>query len=387
MLSEDLKRRATIVAKQAAEHADSVDREARFPLEAFKAARQERLLSILVPSSLGGDGASIADVADICYLLARECAAVGMIFAMHQIMVAILVRHGEQSIWHRQLLRDLALAQLLLASSTTEGQGGGDLRTSVAPIERHGTRLSFVKEATVVSYGAEADAIVTTARRAPDAAPTDQVLLAALKSDYRLERTVEWETLGMRGTCSAGFRLTVSAAADQLLPEPYATIQAHTMMPVAHLTWSAVWCGIAAAAVDRARRFVRAAARRSGGQLPPGAVHLTRATMSLRTLQSMIVAALGQFQTIASAGAQLEALDFQNTMNLLKVSASETAIATVLDCLNACGLAGYRNKGEFSISRQLRDILSSAIMINNERILANTTGASMLLATPSTLRA
>ncbi len=302
-------------------------------------------------------------------------------------MVAILVRHGEQSIWHRQLLRDLALAQLLLASSTTEGQGGGDLRTSVAPIERHGTRLSFVKEATVVSYGAEADAIVTTARRAPDAAPTDQVLLAALKSDYRLERTVEWETLGMRGTCSAGFRLTVSAAADQLLPEPYATIQAHTMMPVAHLTWSAVWCGIAAAAVDRARRFVRAAARRSGGQLPPGAVHLTRATMSLRTLQSLIVAALGQFQTIASAGAQLEALDFQNTMNLLKVSASETAIATVLDCLNACGLAGYRNKGEFSISRQLRDILSSAIMINNERILANTTGASMLLATPSTLRA
>ena len=62
------------------------------------------------------------------------------------------------------------------------------------------------------------------------------------------------------------------------------------------------------------------------------------------------------------------------------------AISTVLNCMNACGLAGYRNHSEFSLSRQLRDVLSSAIMINNDRILANTTAPSMLLATPSTLR-
>ena len=53
-------------------------------------------------------------------------------------------------------------------------------------------------------------------------------------------------------------------------------------MPVAHLTWSAVWAGIAAGAVDRARAFVRNAARGSDGQLPPGAAHLTRASASLR---------------------------------------------------------------------------------------------------------
>ena len=50
------------------------------------------------------------------------------------------------------------------------------------------------------------------------------------------------------------------------------------MMPVAHLTWSGVWAGIAAGAVERARAFVRNAARRAGGQLPPGAAHLTRAS-------------------------------------------------------------------------------------------------------------
>jgi acyl-CoA dehydrogenase len=386
MLSEGLKQRAAAVAKEAAVNADSVDREARFPLETFMSARQERLLGVLVPTDLGGDGASISDIADICYILARECASAGMIFAMHQIMVAILVRHGSHSAWHRQFLQDVSLHQLLLASSTTEGQGGGDLRVSVAPIERRGSRLSFQKDATVMSYGAEADAILTTARRAPDAAPTDQVLLAALKADYRLERTLEWETLGMRGTCSAGFKLAASATEEQILPEAYAKIQMHSMMPVAHLTWSAVWCGIAAAAVDRARRFVRSAARRGAGQLPPGAPHLTRATMSLSSLQSTIGSALQRFEAIATDKEQLESIDFQSTMNLLKVSASEIAISTLLNCMNACGLAGYRNHSEFSLSRQLRDVLSSAIMINNDRILANTTAPSMLLATPSTLR-
>ena len=34
-------------------------------------------------------------------------------------------------------------------------------------------------------------------------------------------------------------------------------------------------------------------------------------------------------------------------------------------------LSGYRNDSEFSIGRHLRDILSSPIMINNDRILAN----------------
>ena len=58
-------------------------------------------------------------------------------------------------------------------------------------------------------------------------------------------------------------------------------------------------------------------------------------------------------------------------MNLLKVNASELAVATVMSAMQACGLSGYRNDSEFSIGRHLRDILSSPIMISNDRILAN----------------
>ena len=72
----------------------------------------------------------------------------------------------------------------------------------------------------------------------------------------------------------------------------------------------------------------------------------------------------------------LSSLDFQSSINLLKVEASELAVATVMSAMRACGLSGYRNDTDFSIGRHLRDVLSCPIMINNDRILASIGTAS-----------
>ena len=338
-----------------------------------------------MPHELGGEEASIADIVDVCYALGRACASTAMIYAMHQTKVACLVRHGRTSLWYQLLLRRLGNEQLLFASSTTEGQSGGDLRNSAAPIVRNGSRITLERQATVISYGEAADAIVTTARRSADAAGSDQVLVTFLKQDYTLERLVGWDAFGMRGTCSEGFNLVASGAAEQILPVTYDKIHAQTMMPVAHLFWSAAWTGIAAAAVERARGFVRKAAQRAGGTLPPAASHLTRANASLRTLRGLIASSVQRFEAAGTDPAALESIDFQTGMNLLKVNASELAVAAVMSAMQTCGLAGYRNDGEFSIGRHLRDILSSPIMINNDRILANVATASLLSGVPDSL--
>jgi acyl-CoA dehydrogenase len=381
----DLTERVKKVAAVAATHAAAVDRDSRFPEEAIAAARAVRLLGIAAPRELGGEGAAISDVVDICYALGRACASTAMIFAMHQTKLACVLRHGQSSAWYQLLLRRLCNEQLLLASSTTEGQAGGDLRNSAAPIERSGSRISLERAATVISYGQAADAIVTTARRSAEAASSDQVLVTFLKPDYTLEPLVGWDAFGMRGTCSEGFRLVASGSSEQILPVGYDKIHAHTMMPVAHLLWSAAWAGIATAAVDRARAFVRKAAQRAGGTLPPAAAHLTRANASLRTLRSLIATALQRFEAAATDSAALEAIDFQTGLTLLKVNASELAVATVMSAMQTCGLSGYRNDGEFSIGRHLRDILSSPIMISNDRILANVAAASLLSSAPDSL--
>jgi acyl-CoA dehydrogenase len=379
-------RRIAAVAAAAAAEADEVDRDGRFPHKAVEAARGQRLLGVQIPRSFGGESASIFDVADMCYALGRACSSTAMIFAMHQTKVACLVRHGGGSAYHEALMRRVAAEQMLLASSTTEGQNGGNIRFSSAAVERAGTEISLVRNATVISYGAQADGIITIARRANDAAGSDQVLLAITKDDYTLERSVEWETLGMRGTCSAGFELKFKGSSEQIFAEGYDKIHTQTMTPVAHLCWSSAWAGIAAAAVERAQAFIRKAARGAGGQMPPGAAHFNAARMTLAKLRAVITANLDSYAAREHDERALSSLDFQSSINLLKVEASELAVATVMSAMRACGLAGYRNDGEFSVGRLLRDVLSSPIMINNDRILSNIATTSLMSTVPAGLR-
>jgi acyl-CoA dehydrogenase len=378
--------RTAVVAAAAAAEAEDVDLKARFPKAAIDAARERKLLGAQIPVSFGGFGATIHDVTEMCYTLGRACASTAMIFAMHQTKVACLVRHGTGSRYHETLMRRVAAEQMLLASSTTEGQNGGNVRSSSAAVERSDAEISLVRSATVISYGAEADGIVSIARRAGDAASSDQVLLAVAKDNYTLERIQGWETLGMRGTCSAGFELKVNGPTEMVFPEAYEKIHSQTMTPVAHLCWSSAWAGVAAAAVERAQRFIRKAARGAGGQMPPGAAHFTAAKMSLAKLRAMIATNLDNYTAREYDERALSALDFQSSINLLKVEASELAVETTMSAMRACGLSGYRNDGEFSVGRHLRDALSAPLMINNERILGNIATATLMSGVPNSLR-
>jgi acyl-CoA dehydrogenase len=377
--------RTDAVARIAARHAEDVDQRARFPDEALAALRAERLLGIMVPRDLGGEGAGIAEVVDTCYRLGRACSSTAMIYAMHQTKVACVIRHAQGNAWQEALLGRLCAEQLLFASSTTEGQGGGNVRSSAAAVGHDDARISLERAATVISYGAQADAIVTTARRSEDAASSNQVLVVFLKEDYTLEQLNGWNTMGMRGTCSAGFGLKASGCEDQILPVPYETIHSQTMTPVAHLVWSGVWAGIAAAAVERAQAFTRKAARQANGQMPPGAAHVTKASSSLNVLRSLIGTSARRYEDALGDATLLASFDFQTAITLLKVDASELAVATVMSALRACGLSGYRNDGEASVSRHLRDVLSSPLMINNDRILANLSTAALMTPVPASL--
>jgi acyl-CoA dehydrogenase len=383
--SIDLAGRARAAAEVAAAHAAAVDAGARFPNEAFAEIRRQKLLGIQVPASLGGEGASLDDLADVCFILGQACGSTGLIYAMHQIKIACIVRHAKGAKALEGILRRVAAEQLLLASSTTEGQAGGNIRSSEAAIERAGDRVSLERKATVISYAMEADGIVTTARRAADATGSDQVLLVLLKADYTLERLQSWDTLGMRGTHSEGFTLRANAAAGQILPEPYERIHPQTMVPHAHLLWGSVWAGIAAAAAAKAQTFIRHAARQANGQMPPGAAHFTQAMSSLRMLRGVLRAALRAYEAILADEKAITSLEFQSMITLTKVQASELAVATVLSSLRACGLSGFRNDSEFSIGRHLRDVLSAPLMINNDRILSNLAATSLMTPLPNSI--
>ena len=357
---------ATTVVRQAA---PLVDRDARFPKESFEALKKARLLSAYVPTALGGYGATVEELAQMCEILGQECASTAMIFAMHHIQVACVVHHGKGSKFFESYAKELAAEQRLIASVTSEAGVGGSVRTSISPIERSGDQCMLRKDGTVVSYGEAADDLLITVRRAPDAAASDQALVLARKSQCEMELTGSWDAFGMRGTCSPGYIVKERFPEEQIVPAPFSDISSHTMLPFAHTLWSSLWLGIANDAVSRARAYVRGVARQMPGQTPPSALRLSEVSSVLQTMRALVHDAARRLERgISSDREDLASVGFAIAMNDLKLSASTLVVEIVTRALRIIGTAAYRNDHKLSLTRHLRDAHSAALMIGNDRV-------------------
>jgi acyl-CoA dehydrogenase len=369
-----------VAEEVAGPHAGAVDRDARFPAETIEALREERALSAFIPTELGGGGVAFETIAAACFELGRRCGASAMVFAMHQIQVVTIVRHLEEAEWFEGYLRDVAAEQRLIASVTSEVGTGGDMGRSVAAITAADDETcTFEKQAPTVSYGSNADDLFVTLRRSTEAEPTDQVLALARKEQITLEQTGTWDPLGMRGTCSPGYVVRAKILPEQILPTPFPRASTESMVPVSHILWSHLWLGIATDAFDRARAFVRAAAKQKPGQPPPSAVRLSHVMSELSLLRAEVSSALDEFVEASQEPGRerLSTMTSALRFNNLKIASSEQAPRVCQGALGVCGIMGFKNDTPFSVGRHLRDTMSACLMVANERI--HQTNASLLL--------
>jgi acyl-CoA dehydrogenase len=369
------------VAATAAEYAAQVDRESRIPAEAIAAMRASELMSLLVPPAAGGPGRSLSQAASVCHALAQSCGASGMIYAMHQIQVACIIAHAQHSDWHQALLRQLCEQQLLLGSVTSEVGTGGNILASICAVDVADGKARLEKDATTVSYGAHSDVLLITCRRAADSAANDQVMVVAPRETFTLEKTGNWDALGMRGTCSEAFKVRFGGSAEQIMPTPFAEIAGQTMLPVSHLLWTSVWLGIATDAVNRARAYLRQQVR-GRGSVSMMAHRLGRAVSLLQLMQARLSQALRDYDSVFAGPARAMPLGFTADMNCLKTSISELCLEAVQHAFMVCGINAYKNGSEFSLGRHLRDLMSAPVMINNDRMLEST-GNLLLMQKPA----
>jgi acyl-CoA dehydrogenase len=289
------------------------------------------------------------------------------------------VRHWNGAGWFTGYLEQLVREQRLIASATSEVGTGGDLRASIASVEYlEGGRARIEKKASTCSYGAHADDLLTSVRRAPDADHADQVLVLTACAESNMTPVGAWDTLGMRGTCSPPFVVKAEFSAEQILPK-FAVVASETMVPWSHILWAYVWLGIATDAFDRAQAYVRSQARQTPGVTPPSAMRLSALSAELAKLRGLIQSATDEYNRIADEPGRdtLNTMGYAVRVNNLKIAASEATAEIAQAALKVCGISGYRNGTPYSIGRHLRDSLSAALMIANERI--HSTNATLLL--------
>jgi acyl-CoA dehydrogenase len=372
MLIDDARRVGEQVAGPVA---DDVDLEGRFPAEAVAAMRSDGLLGALVPVELGGQGASVAEAGEAVAALAEHCASSALVFAMHQIQVVTIARHGSATA-RAELLPRIATGELLLANANSEVGLGGERRTSLCALEPNsagGFRLH--KQAATLSYGEFADGVLATARAGPDSAAHEQALAICLPPALRIEPRGEWNALGLRGTCSRPCEITADVPAEHVIAD-YPDAFARTALPVSTILLSSVWRGIAEAAARRAHASVRAAARkrRAAGQdgpPPPGALRLAELGVVLHQLRAVLAGGSAAYDQLGHTD-DVVTLRFSGRMDNVKLSVSTLAIDIVQRAMAITGLAGYQNDQPASMGRLMRDVAAAPLMVNNDRVLLAT---------------
>lgn len=374
---EDMQRRDwseridAVVAAAAAAAAD-VDAQGRFPQEMLDAAREQLILGAHVPAVHGGLGRSITEICRLVEALGAVCASSAAVIAMHFSQELCLTRHvdlEEDTALSRFTCR-VAAEQLLLASSTTEKNIGGDTRTSSCAVIAHDDgSVTVAKSAPVISYGRFADALLVTARRDPEAPASEQSLVVVPREHLSLERTSEWDALGLRGTMSEGFELEGTVSADMVLPVDFATISAQTMLPASHTLWASSWLGLATGAGAVARRFIQKKARSNPGTTPPGALRLAELEVRIQSMIDTVRSSIARFEEAAHDPELATSMHFAIAMNTLKVSTSESVRAIVSEAMVIVGIASYSNTGPFSLARSLRDAMGPSLQVSNDRIL------------------
>ena len=178
----------------------------------------------------------------------------------------------------------------------------------------------------------------------------------------------------------AGLRRAREFAPEQVLPTPFPRVMTESMVPVSHILWSHLWLGIATDAFERARAFVRAAAKQQARRAAAG-----RAAPVAPDERAVAAARRGRprrWREFVEASDEpgrerLSTMAAALRFNNLKIAASEQAPRVCQGALGVCGIMGFKNDTPFSVGRHLRDTMSACLMVANERI--HQTNASLLL--------
>ena len=225
------------------------DDEASWVDGSFEAVREAGLLRIAVPVELGGDGATIRQVATVQRALATHCGSTALASSMHQHVTAFTAwRYRRNLPGAEATLRRIADEDIVVVST-----GGGDFTHpsgSASPVDggfRVCGRKSFVSQAPV-------GVVLSTMFVLDDPERGRRVLNLAVPFSADGVSVIEnWDTAGIRGTASHDVVFDdVFVPSERVLADrPYGTLDGplQVISSIAFPIVSAVYLGIAEGAL------------------------------------------------------------------------------------------------------------------------------------------
>lgn len=353
--------RARTLAAEFGARAAAHDREASFPHQNFADLQQAGLLALAAPRSLGGQGASAAQLGEVVGAVAQGCPATALVLTMQYIQHRGMGRPGTA--WPveraRQLVHEAVQGVSLINALRVEPELGsparGGLPATVARRTAEGWRLSGHK---VYSTGAPALRWYVVWARTDDAEPrTGSFLVRAGQPGVRIEPT--WDHLGLRASGSHDVLFDeVAVPADHVLelrlPKDWARGEPAMQAEMAVMLGS-LYTGVARAARHWLVGFLQ---ERKPASLGAPLATLARAQEAVGRIEGLLFTNDRLIAGLAAAldtGAPLPSEE----SGLVKATTTHNAIEAVQSALALTSNHGLARKNP--LERHLRDVLCGRV--------------------------
>ncbi len=331
------------LAPQLAERSARHDRDGTFVADCFDELRAHGFMSMMVPTSLGGGGATHEEACAVLSELARGCPSTALSFSMHSHVV------GAQVWRHHHDLPAPVLGKVAAGQTTLISTGASDwIESSGSAVKVDGGfRVSARK---MPASGCPGGDVLVTSICWDDAPDGPQVIHCSVPfAADGVSIVPTWDTMGMRGTGSDTVVLD-----DVFVPDE--SVALIRPAGVWHPVWSvvlgtalplimSVYVGIAELAAEQAIELAASRAERPDVAQLTGRM-LNRLTVGRDTVRAMIDAS--------------DNLHFDNTPEAAaaaltrKTNATEACIDTVRIALEVGGGPAFGRQN--GIERLFRDV-------------------------------
>ncbi len=352
---------AAELADRFAERAGEQDRTGRFPYENFAEIRATGLPSLVVPEDYGGWGATLSETVRCMERLAMGDGSTALSLTMHMQTLGHAVENGN---WPEPLLARVMHAAvdegaLINACATEPEMGspsrGGRPKTVAQPRYENGGvepiawtingRKSFASMAPVLDY------FIVPATLKDG---SEDIARFVVAKEEGIEIVETWDAMGMRTTGSHDLLLhDVRVPADNIIGRSSSSSRSGSANAWFMLTVSAVYVGVAVAALEEAGRYahrrVPTALGRPIATLESIQRHLGQAELLLNQARLLLYQAADLW-----AGRPDARPSFGPIIMTAKFTATNNAVAAVDHCMRVAGGASMTRS--LPLERYYRDV-------------------------------
>ncbi|MDI3243411.1 acyl-CoA dehydrogenase family protein [Arthrobacter sp. AL08] len=343
------------VVKVAREHAERVDTDGVYPLEAVAELRAGGLLGLVLPVEVGGAGAGPEVFTETVSALAEACGSTAMIYLMHAAAAVTIAAAPPPDL--PDLLAGMARGTTLGTLAFSERGSRSHFWAPVSIATASGSTVVLRADKSWVTSAAHADVYVVSTGT-PSGVPGEVDLYALPAGTQGVDVAGPWRGLGLRGNDSAPMTINAGIPVGYRLGGPatgFARMM-ETVLPWFNLGNAAVSLGLASAATRAAVEHVGVSRLEHLGHslagLPTIRAQIARMAISLAVQRAYLAQAAG---TVASPGED-------TLLHVLgvKASANDAALEITDAAMRVCGGAAFSK--HLPIERAFRDARAGSVM-------------------------